>query len=1717
MKKSVKILLVLFFSLTLFVGVAHFAVAQVQPFGGGAQQSIIQNALGLGAQDPRVTAAKIISVALGFLGIIAIGLVLYGGWLWLTSGGEASKIERAKKLLISAGIGLIIILSAWGIVTFILSALLNATGAPGVCTPACLSGEYCCSGSCSPVPCTSGSFCSPACSGTTPFCCSGICSATACITPPCIGPACPGTPCDSNTLTPICDPDNTMCAADQYCNTSSCFCLPTGGVGDPCDADTGTAVCEPNPLMCSAYLDCDAGSCTCEGAPVIQWVSLPDGAVGNFVTIGGRYFGTTTGAVYFSDATGSTTVLAQFPDTVNPACISNWSDTQIIVVVPGGTAALSAIRVARADGQQDETDDARGPAIDDFIINSTVRPGLCLASPATGVFGAGFTVQGNNFSGVSRDVFFGKATASTSADNVVFVSALTATALIPNLRAGGSTIFANVDGENSNVLNFYVTSDPNNDPVIDYIDPAEGPEGQYITIYGRNFKNYLVGTSIVTFENGGPPIPADIDFPAACSDKWWRDRYIIVKVPSISTGPWQVSVTNQLSIKSNLADFSVTTGSPGPGLCALTPYNGPVGQAVTASGDYFGTTAGTARFYNNQPGLVSGWANQSVNSLVPAGAETGPFRIVNTAGDISNSINFTVGKCSASSDCEAGDECCDGGTFDGICRAAGSCGDGTAAACTFAWTFTTTVSTSTPATCAGYSGAAACLAAGSCPNSPGQCQTSTTTTFGACGDANCNSTNPICGGACEYDGGINKCKLTGSYCDQTDDTLVAGYTAECRRVGTAGRWQINSGSASCPLGTFQDTNGWCSVGVPGSPVVCDICVNGFTCQTNECAINKNICPVGSSCDLSPSSPTVNICVSSAPTCECCCRVANSAQDCCAGLTCEAGGCGNDPLVYGQCIGCRVELDGNIGTFDAAEADASDAACNCTPGPATRFCDISSDALGVCEDLSAFGGPCRAPTLNGPFTTVTQATMAWDDGYLLFQATSSTSTTYYVVNPADNPSCNPLYPVCLPGLYCGASCKCETIPGNETYSTENSSGPGSRCIDLAAPTCNLGEPTCITDYTCLNNSGTDCRCCCTPGDINLNGLVCQADKSPCDGGSRGLYCGCVDDIECGAVASIGCSPIDTCCRDRPAVQTVEPADLEIDVCRNPLLTATFDQEMDIKSFTGNVIVVGDYGTDQCPAGTNYLTGGIYKKYNFFGKLWFNLSRLFTKSALAIPGNFCAVTGLVKGYNNSSGEGILTFAPTNVLDGDRTYYAIIKGDNSATASTSEGVLSRFGIGMASPNSEEFNSITYNGFIWSFRTKVPTADDDGICRLEYVEIDPASYLFQSTQNDTADDGLGNALDASTVDRDKQFNAFAKSRAGENIVPIPAVYSWDWVWISENESVARLGASSSPASITPAALIVEAQNKKDAKTYLKVNATITADSINTPSTINKIKSAKAPIYVFICENPWPPVIDPADWPWQDADNNCTQEIATCLDNNFELYYCRDSASVGTANDLPTILVNPVVRGTPAAPNQPLKELFFLREELPGQASLTVTDQLDGTRVYADWPAVASVTSYKLYYGSASRTYSEVVETTATNYMVSGLVTGRKYYFAVTAIFAASRTESQQSVEVEITPTDTTPPPVPAGFSASSTDRAVDLSWTLNSTSDTVGYYIYYGTSAGSYGAREAVNNSTNQATITGLTNGVNYYFMLGAYDKAGNEATTSSECSRPGELICL
>jgi hypothetical protein len=82
---------------------------------------------GLTQTDIRITIANIIRTAMGLLGIIAVLIVLYGGFKWMTAAGNDEQVQDAKKILIAGVIGLIIIVTAYAVATFVISSLVSAT------------------------------------------------------------------------------------------------------------------------------------------------------------------------------------------------------------------------------------------------------------------------------------------------------------------------------------------------------------------------------------------------------------------------------------------------------------------------------------------------------------------------------------------------------------------------------------------------------------------------------------------------------------------------------------------------------------------------------------------------------------------------------------------------------------------------------------------------------------------------------------------------------------------------------------------------------------------------------------------------------------------------------------------------------------------------------------------------------------------------------------------------------------------------------------------------------------------------------------------------------------------------------------------------------------------------------------------------------------------------------------------------------------------------------------------------------------------------------------------------------------------------------------------------------------------------------------------------------------------------------------------------------
>lgn len=94
----------------------------------------------------------IVSIALSLVGVYFFIMILYAGIVWMTAMGSSEKVGKAKSKMISASIGLVIVLSAYTITRFVIDVFANdpsaycATTKDGVAADETSANETCMGG-----------------------------------------------------------------------------------------------------------------------------------------------------------------------------------------------------------------------------------------------------------------------------------------------------------------------------------------------------------------------------------------------------------------------------------------------------------------------------------------------------------------------------------------------------------------------------------------------------------------------------------------------------------------------------------------------------------------------------------------------------------------------------------------------------------------------------------------------------------------------------------------------------------------------------------------------------------------------------------------------------------------------------------------------------------------------------------------------------------------------------------------------------------------------------------------------------------------------------------------------------------------------------------------------------------------------------------------------------------------------------------------------------------------------------------------------------------------------------------------------------------------------------------------------------------------------------------------------------------------------------------
>ena len=85
---------------------------------------------------------NLINVVLGLSGLILVILLIYGGVLYMTAAGDMERVKQAKRTMINAVIGIVIVVAAYAAASFIIAQLTSAV-TPGPLAPSQLEDTGC--------------------------------------------------------------------------------------------------------------------------------------------------------------------------------------------------------------------------------------------------------------------------------------------------------------------------------------------------------------------------------------------------------------------------------------------------------------------------------------------------------------------------------------------------------------------------------------------------------------------------------------------------------------------------------------------------------------------------------------------------------------------------------------------------------------------------------------------------------------------------------------------------------------------------------------------------------------------------------------------------------------------------------------------------------------------------------------------------------------------------------------------------------------------------------------------------------------------------------------------------------------------------------------------------------------------------------------------------------------------------------------------------------------------------------------------------------------------------------------------------------------------------------------------------------------------------------------------------------------------------------------
>jgi len=119
---------VIFLILILVTILSSFLLPQKAAFAQLDELRETANTAGLGEETSIAKiVGRIISIVLSLMSIFLIIMIIIGGFMWMTSGGNAEQVTKAKDIMKNALIGLIIIIFAYALAEFIIKRFSDVT------------------------------------------------------------------------------------------------------------------------------------------------------------------------------------------------------------------------------------------------------------------------------------------------------------------------------------------------------------------------------------------------------------------------------------------------------------------------------------------------------------------------------------------------------------------------------------------------------------------------------------------------------------------------------------------------------------------------------------------------------------------------------------------------------------------------------------------------------------------------------------------------------------------------------------------------------------------------------------------------------------------------------------------------------------------------------------------------------------------------------------------------------------------------------------------------------------------------------------------------------------------------------------------------------------------------------------------------------------------------------------------------------------------------------------------------------------------------------------------------------------------------------------------------------------------------------------------------------------------------------------------------------